>query len=285
MEKGIPGAMYREHILDLYRNPSNFGIMKNPTHKKTEYNSLCGDEITVQLLVKHGKIEDVKFNGSGCVISMVSASLLTEKIKDMSTEEIKKLDNKAGITFIDFDTLFLKDWGHIFEKDFDIGVTARNEYIKNNILRAYANGGVIFGKQTQGTRDACSYALKVMESGRDKDLPEYDKIFKTLEEGRPAHKTHKRETLRWWVDQVFLSALILKYFRFNKKGSIKDMVFYNTFGMKVGIFSCTKYNKLDPEPKHIESLIKKGNTYILHLKTKGRDKLRSIEKEIDKWMR
>ena len=94
MEKGIPSAMYREHILDLYRNPSNFGILENATHKKTEYNSLCGDEVTVQLLVKDGKIEDVKFNGSGCVISMVSASLLTDKIKDMSMEEIKRLDRR-----------------------------------------------------------------------------------------------------------------------------------------------------------------------------------------------
>lgn len=94
MEKGIPSAMYREHILDLYRNPSNFGILNNSTHKYTEYNSLCGDEITVQLLVKNGKIKDAKFNGSGCVICMVSASLLTEKIKGMSTEEIKKLDRR-----------------------------------------------------------------------------------------------------------------------------------------------------------------------------------------------
>lgn len=94
MEQGIPSDMYREHIMDLYKNPSNFGIMKNPTHKKTEYNSLCGDEITVQLRVKDGKVKDVKFNGSGCVISMVSASLITEKIKEMSTEEIKKLNNK-----------------------------------------------------------------------------------------------------------------------------------------------------------------------------------------------
>lgn len=94
MEQGIPSDMYREHIMDLYKNPSNFGIMKNPTHKKTEYNSLCGDEITVQLRVKEGKVKDVKFNGSGCVISMVSASLITEKIKEMSTEEIKKLNNK-----------------------------------------------------------------------------------------------------------------------------------------------------------------------------------------------
>ena len=94
MEQGIPSDMYREHIMDLYKNPSNFGIMKNPTHKKTEYNSLCGDEITVQLKVKDGKVKDVKFNGSGCVISMVSASLITEKIREMSTEDIKKLNRE-----------------------------------------------------------------------------------------------------------------------------------------------------------------------------------------------
>ena len=94
MEKGIPSDMYREHIMDLYKNPSNFGIMKNPTHKKTEYNSLCGDEITVQLKVKDGKVKDVKFNGSGCVISMVSASLLTEKLKGMRKEDILELERK-----------------------------------------------------------------------------------------------------------------------------------------------------------------------------------------------
>ena len=94
MEKGIPSDMYKEHILELYRHPSNFGILKNVTHTKTEYNSLCGDEITVQLLVKKGIVKDVKFNGSGCVISMVSASLLTEKIKGMNIENIKKLDRR-----------------------------------------------------------------------------------------------------------------------------------------------------------------------------------------------
>ena len=81
--------MYREHILELYKNPSNFGELKNPTHKHTETNSLCGDEITVQLKVKNNKVEDAKFNGSGCVISMVSSSMLTDKIKNM---EIKDLD-------------------------------------------------------------------------------------------------------------------------------------------------------------------------------------------------
>ena len=88
--------MYREHILELYKNPSNFGEMKKPTHKHKEYNSYCGDELTFQLKVKDNKVEDAKFNGSGCVISMVSASMLTEKLKGMTLNEIKKL-NKEDI--------------------------------------------------------------------------------------------------------------------------------------------------------------------------------------------
>jgi nitrogen fixation NifU-like protein len=84
-------SMYREHILELYKHPSNFGELSNPTNEHTEYNSLCGDEITIQIKSEKGKIKDVKFNGSGCVISMVSASLFTDKIKGMKIEDVKKL--------------------------------------------------------------------------------------------------------------------------------------------------------------------------------------------------
>ncbi len=91
MEEGIPNDIYREHILELYKNPSNFGALKNPTHEKTAHNSICGDEITVQLLVKDNIIQDIKFSGSGCVISMVAASILTDKIKGMNTKDIRKI--------------------------------------------------------------------------------------------------------------------------------------------------------------------------------------------------
>ena len=91
MEKGIPSDMYREHILELYKSPSNFGTIKNPSNEKTSYNSICGDEVTVQLLVKDNAIKDIKFSGSGCVISMVSASMLTNKIKGMAISEVKKI--------------------------------------------------------------------------------------------------------------------------------------------------------------------------------------------------
>lgn len=94
MERGIPSSMYREHILELYKSPSNFGILKNATSEATEYNSICGDEITVQILVKDGKISNAKFSGSGCVLSMVASSLLTEKIRGMKIKDVMKLEKK-----------------------------------------------------------------------------------------------------------------------------------------------------------------------------------------------
>lgn len=77
--------------MDLYKNPSNFGELSNPTNEHTEYNALCGDEIKVQIISDKERIKDIKFNGSGCVICMVSSSLFTDKIKGMKLNEVRKL--------------------------------------------------------------------------------------------------------------------------------------------------------------------------------------------------
>ena len=92
--EAVPENMYSKEVIELYKNPSNFGILENATHEGTEYNSVCGDEITVQLLVKEGVIKETKFSGSGCALSLVAASLLTSKIKGMKIQEVKKLDKK-----------------------------------------------------------------------------------------------------------------------------------------------------------------------------------------------
>lgn len=84
--------MYREQILDLYKNPNNFGDLPNFTHEYHEFNLLCGDEIIVQLIIKNNKIKDVKFQGHGCAISIASASLLTDKIKGMKINEVKNMN-------------------------------------------------------------------------------------------------------------------------------------------------------------------------------------------------
>lgn len=87
----FPDKMYREHILELYKSPENYGILEGATHEHTETNASCGDEITMQFFINNGEIKDVKFSGSGCVMSVVSASLLTSKIKGMKMEEAKNL--------------------------------------------------------------------------------------------------------------------------------------------------------------------------------------------------
>lgn len=100
VHESIPEDMYREHILELYKSPSNFGTLKNANKKHTEYNTVCGDEITVELIVKNRIVKDVKFNGSGCVISLVAASLLTDKIKGMSFNEVKKISSQEMLELL-----------------------------------------------------------------------------------------------------------------------------------------------------------------------------------------
>lgn len=88
--------IYRQQILEHYKNPRNFGRLKNPDASHEEGNPLCGDKIGMEIKVTkletgNRKLETVKFWGEGCAISMASASMLTEKIKSQSLEEIKKL--------------------------------------------------------------------------------------------------------------------------------------------------------------------------------------------------
>jgi nitrogen fixation NifU-like protein len=84
--------VYSENLLDHYENPRNFGNLSNPTNKASDVNLVCGDVIEFQLRVEKNIIKDVKFKCSGCAISKASASMLSEKVKNMKIEEVKKLD-------------------------------------------------------------------------------------------------------------------------------------------------------------------------------------------------
>jgi len=192
--------------------------------------------------------------------------------------EIDLTNNTYGITFIDFDTFFIKDWAEIFNKDFALGITIRNDLVKKRMFRAFANGGVIFTQNTQESLNMCNYALDIMLKGGDKSIKEYDFIYKTLEIGRAPHKTYKRDNLRWWVDQVFLSSVLLRYF--NKHEGIKDHIFFNFNEFKVGAFNCTKYNHLDPSPEKVKQLMKTKQAFIIHLKNKGREIIKNIERVV-----
>ena len=69
--------LYQEMILDHGRQPRNFGALQQATHSKNGQNPLCGDKLTVYLLEQNGVVQDVKFEGTGCAISVASASLMT----------------------------------------------------------------------------------------------------------------------------------------------------------------------------------------------------------------
>ena len=83
---------YRDYILDHYRNPRNFGHLEHPTASAEDINPLCGDKISMELIVdEHGVVSDIRFSGQGCAISQASASMLTETIKGMNIEDVAKL--------------------------------------------------------------------------------------------------------------------------------------------------------------------------------------------------
>ena len=80
--------LYREVILDHYRNPRNRGQLDAPTATAEGVNPLCGDEISLQLSITDDVVSDVAISGQGCSISQSSASMMTEAIKGKSVEEI-----------------------------------------------------------------------------------------------------------------------------------------------------------------------------------------------------
>jgi len=83
--------LYRDFILDHYRNPRNAGTIENADASFEDINPLCGDKIRMDLKISDGTVTDVKFKGRGCAISQASASLLTEQIKGKTLAEISKL--------------------------------------------------------------------------------------------------------------------------------------------------------------------------------------------------
>ena len=80
--------LYRDFILDHYRNPRNAGVLEHPDATFEDFNPLCGDKIRMDLKIRDGVVEDVKFKGRGCAISQASTSLLTEEIKGKKISDI-----------------------------------------------------------------------------------------------------------------------------------------------------------------------------------------------------
>ena len=84
--------LYQEIILDHGKNPRNLRKTENFNKEATGYNPLCGDKVHIYLkLNENKKVEDISFEGSGCAISMASASIMTDLIRGRKENEVKDI--------------------------------------------------------------------------------------------------------------------------------------------------------------------------------------------------
>ena len=88
--------LYREVILDHYKNPRGHGVIEGADAEAEGLNPLCGDEVSIYVsLGEDGEtIEDVKFSGRGCAISQAATSMLTEMVTGRSATEVATLDKE-----------------------------------------------------------------------------------------------------------------------------------------------------------------------------------------------
>jgi len=93
----------REDILDLWKNPLNFGTLKHPTKKIRVLNPFCGDEINLEINVDKGIIKEVGFTGQGCAISRAFTSLVTEGIKGKTLEDVKKMTQEDVLKLLNIE--------------------------------------------------------------------------------------------------------------------------------------------------------------------------------------
>ncbi|MEP7314408.1 MAG: Fe-S cluster assembly sulfur transfer protein SufU [Pseudomonadota bacterium] len=83
--------LYRDVILDHNRNPRNFGRLEPADARADGHNPLCGDRLTVTLRLAGDKVEDLKFDGNGCAISVASASMMSEAVKGKDRAQVDAL--------------------------------------------------------------------------------------------------------------------------------------------------------------------------------------------------
>ena len=86
--------LYREVILDHYKNPRGHGVIEGADAEAEGFNPLCGDEVSIYVAFRDDgdTIDEVKFSGRGCAISQAATSMLMEMTKGRTAEEVAALD-------------------------------------------------------------------------------------------------------------------------------------------------------------------------------------------------
>ncbi|APW97185.1 iron-sulfur cluster assembly scaffold protein [Halobiforma lacisalsi AJ5] len=107
---GLGSDMYRQQILDHYKNPRNYGELEDPTFTHVGENPMCGDEIRIDVkLAEDGESDDeetikqVAFSGDGCAISQASASMLSKELQGKTVEELLEMDRDDVVDMLGVD--------------------------------------------------------------------------------------------------------------------------------------------------------------------------------------
>ena len=97
--------LYREVILDHNRRPRNFGELEDADRIVEGVNPLCGDRMTLYVKLNGDTVQDIRFKGTGCAISVASSSLMTERVKGASLKDNLDLFEKIHdmLTAAEFD--------------------------------------------------------------------------------------------------------------------------------------------------------------------------------------
>lgn len=120
--------IYAEEIVAHYEHPHNKGKLNDATASFHEFNPLCGDDITVYLKIDNGVITEARFDGEGCAISIGSASMLTDILKNKKISDVVKMGPKDTIDMLGIDP------GPVRLKCATLSLFAAQ-----NALKAYAN--------------------------------------------------------------------------------------------------------------------------------------------------
>lgn len=88
----MPMDLYVEEIISHYEHPYNKRKMEKSDADFKEDNPLCGDVLIMHIKIDNGRISDISFEGNGCAISQAAASILTDHVKGMKIQDVKKID-------------------------------------------------------------------------------------------------------------------------------------------------------------------------------------------------
>jgi nitrogen fixation NifU-like protein len=92
--------LYRSELMEIYKDPAHKGRLSNPSLNVEKQNAFCGDHLHLNLKIKNNIIEDAKFEGSLCFVSIVGAELLIDEIIGKTITEVKKIDQKKLLELI-----------------------------------------------------------------------------------------------------------------------------------------------------------------------------------------